>query len=103
MITEPTKRRAASGSRLIATARSEELVDTWRRRCREVGPVFLQERPEDLVEVLAVAAHRAPEDPFLHGADLPERAVGAAVLQQHSRFEAMGADAAEGEGPDEMR
>jgi hypothetical protein len=43
-------------------------------------PILVENRPEHLVVILAVAKERTTQHAFLHGADLPERAVAAAVL-----------------------
>ena len=68
-----------------------------------VAPVFLEHRPEHLVEIFAAAADRAAQHAFLHRAELAQRAVGAAVLQQHARLETMRADRAERERADQTR
>src|SRR5207249_2526118 len=67
------------------------------------GPILFQDRPEHLIEILAAATHRAPQDAFLHGAELAQRAVPASVLQQHARLEAMRANRSERERTDEPR
>ena len=49
------------------------------------------------VEILAVAEERLAQHTFLHGADLDERAVAAAVQHGRARLEAMNADRVEDE------
>src|SRR6267154_4646429 len=61
-------------------------------------PVLLQQRPEHLIDVLPFTANRAAENPFLDGAELPERRVAAAILKQHARLEPPRADRVEGKG-----
>src|SRR5688500_1833732 len=72
-------------------------------------PFAVEDRPEDLVEILAVAEeraapeagrHRAAQDAFLPRADLPERRVAAPVLDRRARFEPMHADGLEREAHD---
>ena len=54
-----------------------------------VAPVFLQHRPQDLVDVFAALPHRPTQDAFLDGAELPQCSVRAAVRNGNARFEAM--------------
>src|SRR5438093_8773701 len=72
-------------------------VDTGYRGNPVLGPVFFQNGPEHLIEIICAATHGAAQDAFLHGAELAQRAVGASVLQQHARLEAMRADWSERE------
>src|SRR5436190_17641689 len=65
------------------------------------APVFLEQRPEHLVEIRATAPERSPEDALLYGAELAQRAIRAAVLQQHTRLETVRADRVERKGPDQ--
>src|SRR5262249_17902766 len=51
------------------------------------SPVFVENGPQHLVEVLTVAVERLPEDSLLNGANLPERAVPAAVPHRRARLE----------------
>src|SRR5436305_8337477 len=78
-------------------------VDTGYRGNPVLGPIFFQDGPEYLIEIFGAATPRAAQDPFLHGAELAERAVGAPVLQQDARLEAMRADWSERERADEPR
>src|SRR5947208_6804075 len=64
-------------------------------------PIFFQQRPQHLIDVLAVPADRAAQNPFLDGAELPERGVAATVLKQDARFEPPRADGAERKGSNE--
>src|SRR5438552_3340535 len=66
-----------------------------------LAPILLEQRPQHLIDVLAVAAGRPPQNALFDGAELPERGVAAAVLEQHARFEPSRADRAEREGSDE--
>ena len=66
-----------------------------------LGPIFFQNGPEHLIEIICAATHGAAQDAFLHGAELAQRAVGASVLQQHARLETMRADRSERERADE--
>src|SRR5438309_5038323 len=58
-------------------------------------PVFGQNRPERLIETLAVFLEGLPEKAFLYGADLLESAVAAAVLDDRAGFQPMNADLVE--------
>src|SRR5438046_884178 len=98
-----TKTRAQSGSLVILTLSTRELVNARLSRDPMVGPVVLQQRPQHLIHVLASVADRAAKNPLLHGAQLPQRAVRASVLQQHARLETMRADRAERERRDQPR
>jgi hypothetical protein len=55
-------------------------------------PVLGQDRPESLIETLAVFLEGLPEKTFLHGADLLQSAVAAAVLNDSASFQPMNAD-----------
>src|SRR5436190_558810 len=91
-----TKRRARKGS--VVT-----LMDPRFRRNPAVRPVVLQYGPQHLIDVLVAAPRGPPQNTFLHRADLPQRAVRAAVLQQHPRLETMRADRAEHKRTDQPR
>src|SRR5262247_4078057 len=65
-------------------------------------PVLGQEGPERLIEILAAPAERSSQHRFLHGADLLERAVAAAVLERRARLEASRADDLERKVDDEV-
>src|SRR3954469_13801820 len=78
-------------------------MNPWRRRHPVIAPVFLQQRPEDLIEILAAAANGAPEHALLHRTELAQRAVAASVLRQHAGLEAMRAKRAERERTKEAR
>ena len=67
------------------------------------APVFLQHRPEHLVEVLAAQTHRAAENAFLHRTELAQRAVRPAVAHRHARLEAVRAHRSERERSDQSR
>src|SRR5579864_9502898 len=58
-------------------------------------PVGVQDRPERLVEALAISLERLSEDPFLDGADLPQRTVSPAVSERRARLEPADADGVE--------
>src|SRR5438309_3962292 len=77
------------------------LMNPWLGRYPVFGPIVLQHRPEHLIDVFAGASRRTAKNAFLNGAKLPERAVGAAVLQQHARLEPMRAERPECERPHE--
>src|SRR5688500_2521775 len=62
-----------------------------------LAPVFLEDRPQDLIEIPAVALERAAEDAFLERADLAQRRIAAAVRGDRPGFEAVHADYAERE------
>src|SRR5258707_142588 len=55
-------------------------------------PFVAQDGPQRLVDVLAVFQERAPQQPFLHGAKLPERAVPTAVPGRGTRLQTMHTD-----------
>src|SRR5262245_29971892 len=66
-------------------------------------PVFIDDRVECLIEVLAVAKERLAKHPFLHGTNLPQCAVAAAIPQRGACFESMHAERFESESQDELR
>src|SRR5213079_2983141 len=43
------------------------------------SPVFVENRPQRLVEILAIAQERLPQDTFLQRTNLTERAVAATI------------------------
>src|SRR5262245_42860121 len=65
-------------------------------------PVFVEDRPQRLVEILAVLEERPPQHAFLHGADLAKRAVAASVLQRGPRLEPVDAHRFEREPNEEL-
>src|SRR5438128_12527005 len=66
-------------------------------------PIFVEDGPQNLVEVFAVAQERFSEDTLLNGADLPQCAVAAAVLDRRTRLEAMNSDCLECKGDHQIR
>ena len=94
----PRSTYTAGGRRQLRSS-----VDPRRRRHPVVAPVFLEHRPEHLIEVFAAAPDRSAQDAFLHRAQLAQRAVGAPVLQQHARLEPVRAERAERERSDQAR
>src|SRR5262245_42242910 len=60
-------------------------------------PVLVENRPQRLIEILAVLQERPAEQPFLHRTDLPKRAVPASVVDRSPRLEAMNPDLLERE------
>ena len=66
-------------------------------------PVFVDDRVERLIEVLAVAKERLAKHPFLHSTDLPQCAVAAAIPQRGACFEPMHAERFKSESQDELR
>src|SRR5262245_18563620 len=79
------------------------LVDPWSDGNPVFAPVFLQHRPEHLIDVIAVQAHGTSEDAFLNGTELSQRAVRTAVAQQYPRLESVGSDRSERERSDQPR
>src|SRR5438876_10492063 len=73
-------------------------MDPWGGGDPMLTPVLLQQRPEHLIDVVAVPANRAAQNPFLDGAELPQRRVAATVLEQHARLEPPRPDGVEGKG-----
>src|SRR4030095_15342530 len=71
--------------------------------CLRSPPVFVENRPQRLVEILAVAQERLPQDPFLDRADLPQRAVAATVRDRSTRLEAVRSHDIEREVDDHLR
>ena len=65
-------------------------------------PVLVENRPQRLIQVLAVLQERLAKDAFLHGADLPQRAVAAAVADRRARLEPVHADRLEREADDQQ-
>src|SRR5947208_16944375 len=76
-------------------------MNAWSGRHPVFAPVFLQDRPQHLIEVLGAAADRFTQHAFLHRAELAQRAVGPAVLQEDACFEPVNADRAERKRADE--
>src|SRR5204863_6357345 len=60
-------------------------------------PVFVQDRPERLIEILAVLEERLAKQSFLHGAHLLERAVSASVAHRRACLQPVNADGVERE------
>src|SRR4051812_22325277 len=58
-------------------------------------PVLVENRPERLIEILAVLEERLAEQPFLDGADFSQRAVPAPVLHGRPSFQPMHANGVE--------
>src|SRR6266850_6890491 len=67
------------------------------------APVFLQHRPEHLVEILALQTHRTAKNAFLYRAELAQRAVRPAVAQEHARLETVRPDRSERERSHQSR
>src|ERR1043166_7181537 len=67
------------------------------------SPVLGEDRPERLIEVLAVAQEGLAQDPLARGADLPQRAVAAAVQDRRACLEAVRANRLERELHGELR
>src|SRR4051812_47411 len=55
-------------------------------------PVLGENRPQRLIQVLAVLEEGLPKDAFLHCADLAERAVATPVVDRGPRLQAMHTD-----------
>src|SRR5882724_4710618 len=66
------------------------------------SPVFFEDSPKRLIEILPVAEERLPENALLYGSQLAERAVASAVADGRAGFEAVHADRFEGELHDEF-
>ena len=62
-----------------------------------------RDRPQRLIEILAVPQERSTQHAFLHGAQLSERAVAASVAERRTRFEPVHAEHVEREAQDEFR
>src|SRR5207237_6890994 len=60
-------------------------------------PILVENRPQRLIEILAVLQERFAEQAFLHRADLSQRAVAAAVAHGSARLEAVNPDRLERE------
>src|SRR5450432_114621 len=72
----------------------------WRER---VAPVGVEDRVEDLVDLLAVLGERLAKQTLLHGAQLLEGAVATAVLYHRARFQPVHAERLEREIEHELR
>src|SRR3954471_3829091 len=55
-------------------------------------PILVEDRPQRLIQVLAVLLERLAKYPFLHRTELAERAVAAAIADRGARLEAMHTD-----------
>ena len=66
---------------MTSTGSFSALTPNVRRGPTPGLPVLVENRPEHLVEILAVLEERLAQHALLHGADLPQRAVAAAVLE----------------------
>src|SRR5262245_23528994 len=71
------------------------LVNALAMQAQPAMPVLREHRPHHLVVVLAAPDERAPQNAFLNGADLAERAVAAAVQHHRSCLEPDDADGLE--------
>src|SRR5439155_7520514 len=67
------------------------------------APIGVDDGVERLIQIAAVAQQRLAQQAFLHGADLLERAVAAAVEDRRARFEAADAHRVEYELEDQLR
>src|SRR4051794_40863318 len=61
------------------------------------SPVFVENRPQRLVEILAIAQERLPQDAFLQRTHLAERAVAATIRDRSTRLETVRPDDVERE------
>src|SRR5712691_8347577 len=77
--------------------------DAGRADRPDLAPRFGEDRPVGLIQIDAVAQERAAKHRFLHGAQLLERAVAAAVLDRRLRFHASDAEDVEREVEHELR
>ena len=66
-------------------------------RERPQPQLFPQDRPERLIDVLAVAHERPTKNAFVDGPNFAERAVAAAVAHGGARLEAVRPQGVEGE------
>src|SRR2546421_12908649 len=66
-----------------------------------LAPVLLQHGPQRLIDVLAIAPNRAPQNSPFDSAEFPKRRIPSPVLKQHARFEPPRADHGEREGADQ--
>src|SRR5450759_2352684 len=66
-------------------------------------PILVQNRPEGLVEIFAVAEERLAQDAFLHRANLPQGAVAATVEDRRAGLEAVRVDGVERKVDDHAR
>src|ERR1043165_377780 len=67
------------------------------------SPILVQDRPQCLVEVLAVAEERLAQDAFLHRADLAQRAVAPPVEDGGAGLEPVSLDDVERKVDDHAR
>ena len=67
------------------------------------APVLVENRPQHLIPILAVAKERAPQHTLLDRADFSERRVPARVLEARASFQPMNADDVEREVHHEFR
>src|SRR5207237_4629154 len=65
-------------------------------------PVLLQNCPQSLVQMLAVADKRPPQHALLHRSELSQRAVAASVSERRTRFQPMHAQNLEREVDDQF-
>src|SRR3989442_2715945 len=65
-------------------------------------PILVENRPQHLIQLLAIPHERLTKNPFLHRADLLQRAVAATVPDRRTCLEAMHADCFEREVDDEL-
>ena len=88
------KKPEAGWSRLrqSSCAESPGLMDPGTPHGLRTAPVLVQDRPQRLVEVFAVAEERLAQDAFLHRADLAQRAVAATVRDRRPGLEPVRAD-----------
>src|SRR5262249_33706203 len=65
-----------------------------RRSPRRLGlqPILVDDRPQQLIQVLAIAKERLPQHALAPGAELAQRAVAAAVQRRRTRFQPMNPD-----------
>src|SRR4029453_18560606 len=67
------------------------------------SPVLVEDGPQRLVEILAVAEERLAQDAFLHRANLPQRAVAATVEDPCAGLEPVRVDGVERKVDDHAR
>src|SRR5689334_24792128 len=80
------------------------LMDDWRSPGRfGAEPLFGEDRPQHLIEVLAVAEERSPEYALARRADLAQRAAAASVGRRRPRLEPVHADRGEREVERQLR
>src|SRR5436190_7737927 len=85
---------ASSGS---LNTRASKLVYGCVRGSLRLEPVGGNNRPHDLIQILAVLQQRSPKDAFLHRTELAQGAIAAAVLHGRARLEAVHVRVLEGE------